>query len=181
MRPELIWVTGPNGIGKTTLLKLLAGLIRADSGDIDWHYDGQPSRAAPLVSYLPHEGYAKAGLTLKEDFIFWAKINRTQNFRKPNGCDRILEQVGLTPHQSTLTQKLSTGQKRRLSLAKLLAAQKPIWILDEPLTGLDKEARHFVAEILQTHIQNGGIALIASHNPVKIDNIATRRLHLSVP
>lgn len=171
--PELIWVLGPNGIGKTTLLRICAGLSRPDTGSVTWDRHEVNASPADCVSFQPPQGYAKRGLTLIEDFTFWSQLNSAKG-----ELGSALEAVGLMPHKNTLTQNLSTGQKRRLGLARLLADQKPIWILDEPMAGLDVNGRAQVAAIIQGHIARGGLALIASHNPVPIDDTPARRLTL---
>jgi len=171
--PELIWVVGPNGIGKTTLLRICAGLLRPDKGQMQWQKNGEPASAAQCVSFQPPQGFAKRGLTLAEDFEFWSRLSGRQE-----NLDNVLQAVGLAAHKTTLTQNLSTGQRRRLGLARLLADQKPIWILDEPMAGLDADGRAQVAQIIKAHISRGGITLIASHNPVAIDDTAARRLSL---
>jgi len=171
--PEVIWVVGPNGIGKTTLLRICAGLSRPDSGHVTWQINDTSVTASHCVSFQPPQGFAKRGLTLIEDFTFWSRLNGLKQ-----SLDDILDMVDLSAHKLTLTQNLSTGQKRRLGLARLIADQKPIWILDEPMAGLDAAGREQVAHIIQSHIARGGITIIASHNPVEIEKTPARRLTL---
>jgi len=161
--PKLLWVVGGNGIGKTSLLRTCAGLSRAASGSVQWSLDERPLTAPDLVTFLPSDSYAKPGLLADEDAAFW-------------GAD--LDATHISRHGRTLTQNLSTGQAKRLSFAKLLAREKPIWILDEPLAGLDEDGRSLIAHHLQSHVSAGGLALVASHAPMPVRDIPTQRLVL---
>jgi len=162
--PKLLWVTGGNGIGKTSLLRTCAGLSHADAGHVRWSIKGQDVTAPKAVSFLPSNSYAKSGLTAGEEAKFWgANLKDTQ----------------IHQHRSTLTQNLSTGQKKRLSISKLLSDGKPIWILDEPLAGLDDDGRQLVAGCLKSHVDAGGLALVASHAPIRVQGIPTQKLALT--
>ncbi len=170
---ELLWIVGENGIGKTTLLKMLAGLIRLPPKCIGW-YDGSGAiRPESSLSYQTHNGYTKAGLTLAEDFEFWGRM-------VTGSCPPLsaLSYVGLATALSTKTQHLSAGQKRRLSLARLLVANRPIWVMDEPMAGLDADGRSLVTDIVRQHLARGGMAVIASHNPADIAAERVMRLTL---
>lgn len=162
--PQLLWVEGGNGIGKTSLLRTCAGLSRPSSGTVSWAMNGIASEAPKCVSFLPAMPYAKSGLSVQEEAALW-------------GAD--LSHVSMIEHAMTRTERLSTGQAKRLSLAKLMTKNKPIWILDEPLAGLDEAGRSFVADCLAKHVSNGGIALVASHAPISVDHVKTRRLSLT--
>jgi len=162
--PQLLWVEGGNGIGKTSLLRTCAGLSRPSSGQVIWSMSRTSCKAPDCVSFLPASPYAKSGLTVKEDAALW-------------GAD--LTAVDMLEHTQTRTERLSTGQSKRLSLSKLMADDKPIWILDEPLAGLDEAGRSFVAECLAKHVSNDGIAIVASHAPISVEHVATRRLSLT--
>jgi len=161
--PKLLWVVGGNGIGKTSLLRTCAGLSRPTSGSVGREIDGVDVTAPEAISFLPAESYAKPGLKAREEAAFWS-------------ADLGAADIGL--HGETTTQNLSTGQLKRLSFAKLLAGGKPIWILDEPLAGLDIDGRALIAQHLQDHISGGGLALIASHAPIAVQNVPTQRLVL---
>ena len=125
--PNLLWVVGGNGIGKTSLLRSSAGLSRPEAGTVSWALGNTAAAAPDVVSFLPSESYAKSGLKAGEDASFW-------------NADLAMGEI--KTHEHTRTQNLSTGQTKRLSFAKLLADKKPIWILDEPLAGLDLSLIH---------------------------------------
>ena len=170
---ELLWVSGDNGSGKTTLLRVCAGLLRPDAGAASWRRAHRVSSSEDCLIYQSDKGYAKAGLTLKEDYKFWSSI-----YGAAADMD-VLEALGLSGALSTQTQYLSAGQRRRLSLAKLTIQDKPIWVMDEPMTGLDAAGRGFVQAMIAAHLTRGGLAIIASHNPIKIGGDHTvRRLTL---
>ena len=159
--PKLLWVAGRNGIGKTSLLRTCAGLSHPETGHVSWMVDNKSVSAPEAISFLPAESYAKSGLTAAEDARFW-------------DADLAIGEIEV--HGSTYTQNLSTGQTKRLSLTKLLADRKPIWIMDEPLAGLDAAGRKLIAHHLQSHVTAGGLALVASHAPIDVQNIPTQRL-----
>ena len=161
--PNLLWVIGGNGIGKTSLLRTCAGLSQVAAGQVTWQIDGTSVTAPQCISFLPTESYAKPGLKLSEDAAFW-------------GADAA--ETEIEQHGNTLTQNLSTGQAKRLSFAKLLATTKPIWILDEPLAGLDDKGRDLIATRLQSHVRSGGLALVASHAPIAVTDVPTQKLVL---
>ncbi len=170
---DILWIQGDNGIGKTTLLEALAGLSRVDDGEISWQSDGQAVPPSQLIAYQPHQSFAKATLTAREDLSFWAKIYAATQL-----IDDSLNYVGLTDKASVPTQNLSAGQRRRLALAKLIISQKPIWIMDEPAAAMDIGGADLIDKLVSGHIARGGSAIIASHSQARNLGPNTRKLTL---
>jgi heme exporter protein A len=159
---------GPNGSGKSTLLRVLAGLLPAAAGAITWDgvdvaQDREAHRAR--LSYLGHQDALKAGLTALENLQFWAR------FGGNNGGDaeRALKTFGLARLAERPARVLSAGQKRRLALSRLALSGAPLWLLDEPVTALDTEAREAFLALLGRHLAAGGLAIIATHEPLAIE------------
>lgn len=170
---DVLWVGGDNGIGKTTLLEALAGLSRPDSGSVSWLENNQPRTAPHLIAYQPHNSFAKATLTAKEDLSFWGQIYESLNL-----VDEALNFVDLNSRKDVPTQSLSAGQRRRLALAKLIISRKPIWIMDEPGAAMDNSGAALIDELISRHIQRGGMAITASHDSTTSLGDHTRKLTL---
>lgn len=170
---QALWLTGPNGIGKTTLLLGCAGLLSPDSGSITWSQNGHLVPAHHALSYAAHTGPERAGLTLGQELSFWQALAGDRS-----ALTERLREVGLETREQTPISGLSAGQRRRLSLARLRAADRAAWLLDEPLAGLDAQGRRLVTDLLSDHLARGGIALIASHQPIPIDGVEASRLVL---
>jgi len=173
---DVLWIQGDNGIGKTTLLEVLAGLSRPDAGYASWIKGKQLTSANKLIAYQPHKSFAKATLSAKEDLKFWAKIYGTIAL-----TDKALEKVGLSNRHNVATQNLSAGQRQRLALAKLIVSQKPIWIMDEPSAAMDVSGVKLIDSLISQHIQRGGSAIIASHDSTRKLSANTRKLTLRAP
>lgn len=171
---DVLWVRGDNGIGKTTLLGALSGLLSIDEGRINWSLEEQDCSPGDVISYQPHQSYAKGVLSALEDLAFWSKLHKNKR-----SLQRVLETVGLGKQSGVRTAKLSAGQKRRLAFAKLIISNKPIWILDEPAAALDQAGVVLIDSLVTQHISRGGAAIIASHGKPRSLSQATRLLTLS--
>jgi len=176
---EFLKVTGPNGVGKTTLLRVICGLLPAESGELDWC--GQPVRDSrdefhSQLAYLGHPNSLKADLTARENLKFLAGLRQELTARD---VDAALERVGILSRGDLPARSLSAGQKRRLALARLLLAEASLWVLDEPVTNLDSAGVFLVEELVQEHVSHGGLALAAAHQRLLDDSPSLRRLELS--
>lgn len=146
---------GPNGIGKTTLLRSIAGLQPPLNGTIDAPEDS--------IAYAAHSDGIKHVLTVRENLEFWAEVFGTGDITP------ALHAFALEPLASRPAGALSAGQKRRLGLARLLVSARPIWVLDEPTVSLDVDAVAMFAAAIRSHLSSGGIALIATHIDLGLD------------
>jgi heme exporter protein A len=170
---QALWLTGANGIGKTTLLLACAGLLSADSGSITWVSGDSEYTADQALAYAAHQGPERNGLALGEELSFWQTL-----LGDKLSLDDRLASVGLQNRHDTPVAGLSAGQRRRLSLARLMASNRAVWLMDEPLAGLDTDGQIRVTDILSDHLMKGGLAIIASHQPVPIKDVAAMKLVL---
>ena len=147
---EALVLRGPNGIGKTTLLRTVAGLQPPVTGEV--LSDGEE------VAYAGHSDGLKATLTVRENLTFWAQV-----FGQGDDIQHALEGFDLKNLVDRAAGSLSAGQKRRLGLARLMVTGRPIWILDEPTVSLDVASVALFAEAIRAHLKRGGAALMATH------------------
>lgn len=152
---DLIWITGTNGSGKTSLLKCLAGLLRQDAGDIEF---------MSSIAYLGHADSHKANLTVVENLEFWNTI-----YGEKLNIEQVLKTVGAWHLRDLRAKSLSAGQSRRVALARTLLKGAKLWLLDEPSAPMDEAGRQLINDLISNHLSNGGIVLLASHStPYKI-------------
>ena len=160
---EAVALTGRNGAGKTSLLRAVAGLIRPDEGAIA--FGGLEADAArEHIHLLGHLDGLKTGRTAWDELAFWTRYARGGE-AEAQAAARSLD---LTRLLELEVRRLSAGQKRRLALARLLAAPRPLWLLDEPLSPLDAHWRARFGEIMARHLAGGGLILAAVHDPLPI-------------
>ncbi len=146
---------GPNGVGKTTLLRTLAGLQPAVAGEV--------SLPPESLAYASHADGLKATLTVTENLAFWASVYGT------GAVAAALDGMNLRALANRRAANLSAGQKRRLGLARLLVTGRPIWVLDEPTVSLDAASVALFASVVRAHLAAGGAALIATHIDLGLD------------
>jgi heme exporter protein A len=176
---EVLYVRGPNGCGKTTLLRALAGLLLPESGQILWR--GQSIRRlredyARHLLYLGHLNAIKGDLTAAENLRIAATLDG-YGLDEQRAWD-ILTTMGLRGHEDLPSKHLSQGQKRRVALARLLANDATLWILDEPFTALDVAAVDQLQQVIRTHVDGGGIAILTTHQEVAMLSDRARTLDL---
>ena len=152
---------GPNGSGKTSLLRLIAGLLRPAAGGFFW--EGAPIAEAPedhraRLHYVGHSDALKPAFTVAENLAFWAALRGNAG-----GEGAALERFGLGGLADFPAGLLSAGQRRRLALARLAASAAPLWLLDEPTVALDSEASAALFELIAGHRQEGGMVIAATH------------------
>src|SRR5262245_58488155 len=165
-------VTGPNGAGKTTLLRTIAGLMRPAAGQIRLE-GAEPDHAlGEQCHYVGHLSAVKAGLTVGENARFWSRFLGGAGER----LDTALETLSLSALRHIPAGYLSAGQKRRLGLARLLLAERPVRLLDEPTTSLDKAGQDILTEVVNRHLAAGGLAVAATHAPLGFANARELRL-----
>jgi len=158
---EGLILTGPNGAGKTTLLRAIAGFAPLLKGRINLSDGAKPCEMADYCHFIGHANAVKPALTVEENAEFWARYLGGSAPVQP-----ALDRFGLADLDDIPVAYLSAGQKRRLALSRLLLADRPLWLLDEPTAALDAAGSAVLAEVASRHISNGGIVVAATHLPL---------------
>jgi len=155
---EMLAITGPNGAGKSSLLRLIAGLLPPAHGQVSFRGGEAELTVGEQAHYVGHLDAFKPSLTVGENLAFWNAV-----LAGGNGVANALAAVGLDTLAHLPALYLSAGQRRRLSLARLLVAARPIWLLDEPSSTLDAAGGAMLGEIMAKHLAAGGLILAAEH------------------
>jgi heme exporter protein A len=165
-------LTGPNGAGKTTLIRTIAGLMRPAKGRIALEGGAPDLPLSEQCHYVGHLSAIKPALSIEENARFWSGFLGGER----RALDAALETFGLQALHDIPAGYLSAGQKRRLGLARLLLAERPLWLLDEPTTSLDSAAQAILTGIVNRHLAAGGLAVAATHMALGFANARELRL-----
>lgn len=167
---EALVLTGPNGVGKTSLLRCIAGLLPQDAGSVHLEGGDADHPVGEQCHLIGHANATKAGLSVRENLDFWARF---LGLTDQSIIESALDRLGLDALSHVPAAYLSAGQRRRLGLARLLAAPRPLWLLDEPTVSLDEHARRVLAAMMREHLEAGGMIIAATHLPLGLDNART--------
>ena len=177
---ELVELRGPNGSGKTSLLRILCGLSSPAAGEVRWNDTNIRSLGEEYfasVAYLAHQNAVKDELTAIENLRISAGVSG--NSLSKAEAQQLLDQVGLTRQQNLPARALSAGQRRRLALSRLLASRAKLWILDEVLTSLDDAAMKLSGEYISRHLMRDGMAIVATHQDLNFDTPKIQRIRIT--
>lgn len=170
-------LTGPNGAGKSSLLRMIAGLIRPAAGGLALTGGDDELSIGEQAHYVGHVNPLKPALTVAENLMFWARfLNGGRDRDHARRAENGLAAVGLTDLAGLPAGYLSAGQRRRLSLARMLAVPRPIWLLDEPTSALDVASQERLLQVMNGHLAGGGIIIAATHGPLGLDQPGELRL-----
>jgi heme exporter protein A len=176
----LLAVRGANGSGKTSLLRMLCGLLSPAAGNIAWNgHDIQSAREeyCAKIAYVGHLNGVKDDLSGLENLQFAARTAGIAT--SPTRADAALRELGLDGFQRLPCKNLSQGQRRRVALARLcLSSTRPLWVLDEPFTALDAAALALMQGLLESHLQRGGMIVLTTHQDAPISAPSTQRIEL---
>jgi len=158
---EALWLRGPNGAGKSSLIRVAAGLLRAAAGTVE---------RFGRVALIDEAAALDAELPLRRALDFWARVDTVDG----HTVDRAMEAMALHPLAEVPVAMLSTGQRKRAAMVRVIASGAPIWLLDEPANGMDDAAQARLVAAIAIHRANGGAVMLASHFALGIPDLAER-------
>lgn len=158
-------LTGANGAGKTSLLRALAGFLAVSAGSIRFAHEEPSTR----THFLGHRDGLKGALEVREHVAYWRDL-----FGGDGDTGAVLARVGLTRVADLPARTLSAGQARRLALARLLVAKRPLWLLDEPAAALDTDGKALLVDLIDAHRAEGGVVIAAVHEPLGAPDLTVR-------
>ena len=176
---SLLQVQGPNGSGKTSLLRMICGMLAPTEGEIRWQGANIRSLGEDYftsLTYIGHRNGIKEELTPIENLRVTSGLAGTQLSKQE--ATNVLGKIGLSGREHLPARLLSEGQRRRTALARLLTCETSLWVLDEVLTSLDSSAVRFVTSLIQAHLNKGGIAVVATHHELDLSANSYQRLDL---
>jgi len=174
-----LYVAGANGVGKTSLLRMVCGLAPVEAGQILWN--GQPIQSQrdayrEDLCYLGHLNALQESMTVNENLVFTAALGGIAP--EPAQMQSVLAHFGVRGRGEQLVRHLSQGQKRRVALSRLALSQARLWVLDEPFVAMDEAGVRMLADLIAAHLAKGGLTVLTSHQQVPIGNIAPQMLEL---
>ncbi|HXZ45744.1 MAG TPA: heme ABC exporter ATP-binding protein CcmA [Pseudolabrys sp.] len=168
---EAMVVTGRNGAGKSSLLRMIAGLVRIAAGRLQLEGGAPDTTIAEQAHYLGHQDALKPSLSVGENLRFWTEFIGARHDIEP-----ALNAVELAPLADLPAAYLSAGQRRRLSVARLIAVPRAIWLLDEPTSALDAPSQKRLADLMRNHLTGGGMIVAAAHGPIGLERARELKL-----
>jgi len=173
---QVLLLEGKNGSGKTSLLRIVCGFREQDAGELLWCNSAiKDSEFFAEMAYVGHLDGVKKELTVQENLKMSLALNQAGKYT----IGQALDKIHLAGYDDSLVQSLSAGQKRRLSLARLLITKKSLWVLDEPFTSIDKQGIKLIESLMHEHISNGGMIILTSHHDLVLHEADVQKINLS--
>ena len=168
---DCLHVTGANGSGKTSLLRLICGISRISDGSLNWNDEdiSQNTGFFADLAYIGHKDGLKNELTAVENLEFYQSLETAPDSAR---IDQVLKQMGILQCADLATFQLSFGQRRRLAFARLLLSEYPLWVLDEPFTGIDQAGRSLIETLCVNHLTSNGLIILTNHQSLQDSPVA---------